>query len=193
MRMRFVPVVAVLVCGMSVHSLAAQDAGEPVAHTTLVPIPYRSYVGFNPLGIPFDIFVLEAESGIAQGVTMGGVGSYVSVNHDRYTTFEFKARYYPGEVVLQGFSLGMTAGYLGFSTPSRSIASTTGEMTARDKLNAPTIGVIVDYNWLLGQQRRFVVGTGVGAKRVLASADDRQRVGLDRALLTARFTVGLAF
>ena len=27
----------------------------------------------------------------------------------------------------------------------------------------------VDYNWLLGSQHRFLVGTGLGAKRVLAS------------------------
>ena len=159
---------------------------------TLIPIPYRSYVGLNPLGIPFDIFAFEVESGIAQGVTLGAVGSYTDFNQDRYTTVDFKARYYPGEVVLRGFSLGLSAGYLAYSTPSRMIASTNA-IPSRDKLNAPTIGVIADYNWLLGQQHRFVVGTGVGAKRVLANTADRERVGLDRAYLTARFTVGLAF
>jgi len=43
------------------------------------------------------------------------------------------------------------------------------------------------------QQRRFVVGTGVGAKRILASSEDRERVGLDRAEFTGRFTIGIAF
>jgi hypothetical protein len=39
----------------------------------------------------------------------------------------------------------------------------------------------------------IMVGAGIGAKRILASSDDRNRVGLDRATLTGRFTVGIAF
>ena len=63
----------------------------------------------------------------------------------------------------------------------------------RESLDTPTFGVILDYNWMLGAQRRFVVGTGVGAKRILASSEDRERVGLDRAQFTGRFTIGIAF
>ena len=60
-------------------------------------------------------------------------------------------------------------------------------------LDTPTFGVIVDYNWMLGAQHGFVVGTGVGAKRILASSEERDRVGLDRAQFTGRFTMGIAF
>jgi hypothetical protein len=60
-------------------------------------------------------------------------------------------------------------------------------------LDTPTFGVILDYNWMLGAQRRFIVGTGIGAKRILASSDERDRVNLDRAQITGRFTVGIAF
>ena len=33
-----------------------------------------TYISINPLGIPFDLFSAEVESGIAQGMTLGGVG-----------------------------------------------------------------------------------------------------------------------
>jgi hypothetical protein len=53
--------------------------------------------------------------------------------------------------------------------------------------------VITDYNWMLGTERRFIVGTGLGAKRILASREARDRVDISRAYVTARFIVGLAF
>ncbi|MDB4878059.1 MAG: hypothetical protein JWM41_4505 [Gemmatimonadetes bacterium] len=180
------------IAGLVIAVVARSASAQAAPTGTLIPIANRSYIGFNPLGIPFDIFTVEAESGVAQGITLGGVGSYIDVNNDRYTSFDFKFRYYPGEVVLRGFSLGASVGYLGFST-SDFPRTQTNQAVGRESLSAPTIGVIADYNWLLGSQRRFLVGTGVGAKRVLASAEERQRVNLDRAYLTARFTVGLAF
>jgi hypothetical protein len=110
------------------------------------------------------------------------------VDDDRWLTFDAKVRYYPGEVVLRGFSLGLSVGSLRYSTLRDSIG-----VPFRQVLSAPTVGVIADYNWMLGTERRFVVGTGLGAKRILASQDERDRVGIDRAYLTARFIVGLAF
>jgi hypothetical protein len=189
MNMRMCGVVAIVatLAAATTPTGACAQAPQPAAPAPLVPIPYESYVGFNPLGIPFDIFAVEVETGVAQGITVGGVASYTDFRHDRYTSFDFKARYYPGEVVLRDFSAGVSLGYLNYSTPSKTVPGT------RDRLSAPTLGLIADYNWLLGTEPRFLVGTGVGIERVLANSGDRQRVGLDRALLTARFTVGLAF
>jgi hypothetical protein len=152
---------------------------------TLIPIPSRTFVAFDPSVIVFDIFSLEVENAVAPGVTAGGVGSYTVVNDDRYTTADFNLRYYPGEVVLRGVSFGLSGGVLRYSALD----------SARERASiiAPTIGILADYNWLIGPSKRFVVGTGVGAKRVLASADDRRRVDLPRAYLTARFVVGYAF
>jgi hypothetical protein len=171
---------------MSAAPMLAQSAPQPA----LIPIANRSYVGINPLGVPFDIFSVEAETGVAQGITLGGVGSYTDVNHDRWESADFKFRYYPGDVVLRGFSLGATVGYLNYSARQ---CCTTGGTEYRASVSTPTVGVIADYNWMLGMDHRFVVGTGVGAKRVLAGENDRNRVGLDRAYLTGRFTIGLAF
>ncbi|HEY4218813.1 MAG TPA: hypothetical protein VGM67_16850 [Gemmatimonadaceae bacterium] len=171
-------------------AVASRASAQTSPQPALIPIANRSYIGINPLGVPFDIFSVEGETGVAQGITLGAVGSYTDVNHDRWESADFKFRYYPGDVVLRGFSLGGTVGYLDYSTPR---CCTPGGTTVRQSVSTPTVGVIADYNFMLGMDHRFIVGTGVGAKRVLASEDDRNRVGLDRAYFTGRFTIGIAF
>jgi hypothetical protein len=152
---------------------------------SLVPIPYRTYIAVNPLGIPFDVASAEMETGVAQGVTVGGQVSYTSLGDDRYSTVDAKVRYYPSEVVLRGFSLGVSGGRTRFTTRSNDVT--------RKSLDFGTIGLLLDYNWMLGVRHRFIVGTGLGAKRVLANSDDREAAGIDHAYVTARFVVGLAF
>jgi hypothetical protein len=151
---------------------------------SLIPIPTRTYVGINPVGLPFDIATIELESGVAPGVTLGGVGSYINVGHPNFTTAEFKVRYYPGEVVLRGPSVGATFGISHI---------TNGSDDNKQSLTTPTVGIIADYNWLYGREQHFLIGTGVGAKRVLASEADRDRVDIDRAIFTARLIVGFVF
>jgi hypothetical protein len=84
--------------------------------------------------------------------------------------------------------LGVSYGHTHFST-----VSTNSIEELHPTLDFGTIGLLVDYNWMLGTRHRFVVGSGLGAKRNLASSDARSAVGLDRAFVTARFVVGLAF
>jgi len=99
-------------------------------------------------------------------------------------------RYYPGEIVLKGFSLGLSGGYLKYSN---FVCCSVNGSSDRASLSAPTVGLALDYNWMLGGAQRFIVGTGIGAKRVLTSQSERDRVGIDRAYGTARFVVGIAF
>jgi hypothetical protein len=152
--------------------------------TGRIPIPSRTYVAFNPVGLPADIGTVEIENAIAQGVTIGGVGSYVDVDHHRFTTFDLKVRYYPGEVVLRDYSIGGSVGYTRFSNIVSGV---------RQTLDAPTIGIILDRNWIYGRGGHFVVGTGIGAKRVLAPVADRDRADVDRAIVTGRLIIGFAF
>jgi hypothetical protein len=182
---------------MSVRALLASGLVllcAPVlrAQSPLVPIPNLTYIGVNPLGIPFDVGSIELESAVAPGVTLGGLASYTDVSNDRFTTFDFKVRYYPGDIVLKGFSAGLSVGYLRYSTLIKD-TDNVPQTSSRQSLIAPTIGVLADYNWMLGRSQRFLVGTGIGAKRVLTSTSERNRVQLGRAYPTVRFIVGFAF
>ena len=159
MRIRSL-VVAVLAV-VALARFAGAQGGESVSR---VPIPYRTYISINPLGIPFDLLSAEVESGIAQGMTLGASGSHIDVGDQRFSSADFKFRYYPSEVVLLGISVGASVGMLRYSDIR--------DAGVRETLDAPTFGAILDYNWMLGAQRRFVVGTGIGAKRILASSEE---------------------
>lgn len=180
--MRFIGVIAVALAATLVHPLAGSSLAG--AQRARVPIPTQTYVGINPLGLPANIFTLEVENAVASGVTLGGVGSYIDVDRSRFTTAEFKVRYYPGEVVLRGLAVGVSAGVTRYSNV------VDGE---RQSLAAPTAGILLDYNWLLGRSERFLVGTGIGAKRVLAAESERRRANVDYATVTTRLILGFAF
>lgn len=160
---------------------------------TDIPIALNSAVAFNPILLPFGSPMMELETGVGAGFTLGGVASYTNLT-DRYTSVEAKLRYYPGQVVLQGFSMGLTAGWLRFSTDNHAPESS-------GTLSAPTVGIIADHNWLLGRSRQFLVGTGLGAKRVLASESDLAPLYLQprnnplgsAKYMNVRFVVGYAF
>jgi len=177
---RSIVIAAVIAAALGVESRAqAPRVGR-------VPIPYRSYVGLNPTIVPLNFGSAEFETGIAQGMTVGAAVSYADIRHNRWTSADFKVRYYPSEVVLSGLSLGLTGGYLRYSTRIDNVPD-------RQQLDAPTIGFEADYNWLLGGTQRFLVGTGGGAKRLLASSAERHRVDQSAAYVTARFILGVAF
>lgn len=188
---------AVTVASLAVLSFAhlagAQDRGAPI-----YPIPFRAIIGLNPLGIPFDIGAFEVEGVVLPGISLGAAGSYSSLSDDqgngegdpRWASGDVKVRYYPGEVALRGFSVGLGLGVTSYSE-KRNVG--TPAVLRRESLTAPTISVLADYNFLLGARQRFVVGTGFGAKRLLASEEDRRRTDAPRAYAFVRFVLGIAF
>jgi hypothetical protein len=173
----------------------AQERGAPI-----YPVPYRALVGLNPLGIPFEIFSIEAEGVMRPGITLGGSASHTALSNDegdgegdpRFTSGDIKVRYYPGEAALNGFAVGLGLGITSYSE-LRNVGTPAAPLLERQTLTAPTISVLADYNFLLGARQRFVVGTGIGAKRLLASAEDRRRADAPRAYAFLRFVLGLAF
>lgn len=175
---------------------AALFVGAPIAVRAqarpVVPDSLRqNLVLVNPLAVIFNVYSAEYERVLTRAVTAGVDGTYYGLSGGDYSTADVKLRYYPQEHALSGFSLAATAGF----------ARVTGEVscdsynpyngacidTAR---NYPTIGIELDYNWLLGPSRRFGVGTGIGAKRLIGTRDEYS--GLS-ALPTGRLSVGLAF
>jgi hypothetical protein len=152
---------------------------------------WRSFIGANPLGIPFDIVSVEAETAVGLGGTVGFVGSYNDFDDKRYTTCDLRGTYYPGEVAMRGFAVGMSLGTTKFNAEDFNACDLNG--CQRIQMRAGTLGVLVDYNWTQGPSQRFVIGTGIGAKRILASQDKRDALRLERAYVTGRFVIGLLF
>jgi hypothetical protein len=182
--MRLTGVTAAALAAVLVHSFADSLYAQGPSARGRVPIPTQTYVGFNPLGVPANVFTLELENAVTSGITVGAVGSYIDFDKSRYATGDFKVRYYPGEVVLRGFAVGVSAGATRYSHMVSDV---------RQSLSAPTAGILLDYNWLLGRSERFLVGTGIGAKRILASESERQRAHVDYATVTTRLILGFAF
>lgn len=178
-------------------AVAAPAAAAQAVPTSATPVRYyRGVIGLDPLGIPFDIFSIEAEGAIAPGMTIGGAAGYFAPeDDDRFTSGDLKFRYYPGEVALEGFAVGLGLGITRRSALAYNCdpAGPCPTEPTREEATGPTVSVLADYNFLLGPRRRFFVGTGVGAKRWIVSRDTRDRVDAERAWVTGRFLVGMAF
>ena len=97
-----------------------------------------------------------------------------------------KGRLYPNEEAPRAFAVGLGLG----AVNTREHVTENGVESLVDE-TSPSIAVYVDYNWLLGRGRRFYVGSGLGAKRILGDSD-----AFDSAPFvygTARFLIGVAF
>lgn len=165
-----------------------------VAHAQLpAPTqPYASELSINPFGIPFGYLDVEGNTSVGGGATLGIMLSHYSPssNDNPFTNVDAKIRYFPNELPFKGFSVGLTAGWTKQQGDSFNGSVTTSTTTT---VSSPTMGVIVDYDWLLGARKRFAVGVGIGAKRLFASRAERDRIGLDAAAGIYRFQLGYAF
>lgn len=175
-RSRLAAAVAIVTIAATPLALAPLQAQAPRANRTLISI--------NPLGLPFKWVSAEVEQRATGIVTLGASFSYIDLIDDAtYTTVDAKLRLYPNEEAFKGFSIGLSAGLARVSEdfsdgPERSES-------------APAVGVLVDYNWILGKSNRVVVGTGVGAKRIFGNDDEFNDVNF--AYPTFRFQVGMIF
>ncbi|HWG35724.1 MAG TPA: hypothetical protein VN650_16275 [Gemmatimonadaceae bacterium] len=138
----------------------------------------------NPFGVVFSFFSGEYEHALSQSASVGFAGTYYAPTDFKYVTGEVKLRYYPSEHAPDGFSVALSAG----------VTHVSGDLLCFDvcdnsATDRPTAGFELDYNWLLGPSRRFVVGTGIGAKRLFGSKTSGSADGLP----TARVVLGVAF
>ena len=149
----------------------------------------KSVLTINPLGIPFEYFSGEFEGLLSGLMTVGLTVSYFGGFDDiDYTTAEAKLRFYPNEEAPKGFSVGLSTG---ITSVEGDRFDGTGTGTTRERETRPTVGVVVDYNWILGKTKRFLVGAGLGAKRILGSSGDIDDFNIGYP--TARFQVGFLF
>jgi len=180
---------AVVAAALAPSLAAAQTSDAPPS-----PLLPQQSVATNPLAIPFGVFSFEYEAALpSPGFTFGLGGTYFSDNGDRNAWAEAKALYYPGETPFRGFSIGLSAGvHQARNVPDCVVFDITGGCSNERKTQtAPTLGVIVSYDWLIGRAERFRVGLGGGAKRVLKD------VGRDDPLWQVypdgRFVIGVVF
>ena len=193
---------------------AAPDASRPLAPTlarTPEAIPLRPRVtrtaSTNPLALPFGVASAEFERAVGPRGLAVGVGAFTSLTRDAtllndggsatFRSLQLKLKYYPREDGLRGFAVGLTAGVAHERELSEAFymyehgVEVARQETFRTR-TAPTLGATLDYNWLLGRDRRFLLGLGVGARRALG-VSPRARGPLTDPLVDPRLQVGIGF
>ena len=176
--------------GVAPTPVRAQDGG---------PAATRQTISVNPLYLPLGMFVVEYERSIASGATFGLSGGYYDPigqdegDEDIYASAEVKFRYYPGERAPRGFAIGVTGGVAHVSSEQGCCTCEGEPFDDDERVTRPTLGVVLDYNWLLGRRRRFLVGTGIGAKRLLGSGGRSDFFDDLDVIPTVRLQVGAAF
>jgi hypothetical protein len=164
----------------------------------------------NLLALPVGFASGEYERAVGSGFALG-IGGVTSLGFapgndddvyggsfdERLATAQLKLKYYPAENGLRGLAVGLTAGVAHFGRSERTTVfdPATGSYlgagpAARRTKTAPTVGAVVDYNFLLGRRRRFLVGVGIGARRALGVRD---RDPLDATLPDGRLQIGFGF
>ncbi|HEV2147465.1 MAG TPA: hypothetical protein VGR37_08680 [Longimicrobiaceae bacterium] len=149
---------AALVALGSASSAAAQEAPPP---------QYRNVLSANPLGLLFEYYNAEYERILTPSTTFGLAGSYITLFDEAdYFSLDGKYRYYPQAQAFAGFAIGGTLGYAQVS--ENDVLGNVGS----ESVSAFSLGVEIDYNWLVGSSRRFYIGTGIGAKRLFGGDVD---------------------
>jgi hypothetical protein len=146
-------------------------------------------LSLQPIGAMLEVYAGEAEIAMSRSATIGFGGTYwgpyITDNDFTYLSGDVKIRYYPDARPFQGFSFGASLGITHVSD-NNTTSGTGGSATG------PAVGVMIDYNWLLGASQRFYVGTGLGAKALFLSNKTLEESATVR-YPTARLSVGWAF
>lgn len=180
--MRFVRFAA-LAAASTLLAVAAEAQSAAAPKTTVISI--------QPLTAIFNVYAAEVEHALSPTWTLGLGESYW--NHDdsgfslRYLSGDVKLKYYPEATPFRGFSFGGQVGY----TSVKEDDSFGSSGSSKTTVSGPTVGVALDYNWLLGPPQSFYVGLGVGAKKIFAKADNAGHATVNYP--TARVSIGFAF
>jgi len=158
----------------------------PLAAQAQAPT-YKNVLSIQPIDIVLTVIAGEYERAITSATTIGIGGTHWATG-DRgdkttYNSGDVKIRYYPGGEALHGFSFG---GSLGFATVS---SDSPGSQSA----SGASFGVLMEYQWLLGAKKNFVVSLGAGAKALTISSSDITSSSFSAHYPTARISVGLAY
>jgi hypothetical protein len=157
--------------------LRAQDS----THTRIASI--------QPINLVLTIVSAEYEQKLGAASTWGIGANYWDAGplgaDGKYVSGELKLRYYPDGVALHGFSVGGSLGYTNISGASSGVRQTT--------VAGPSLGVLLEYQWLLGKTKSFVVAIGAGAKAIVVTQDKTSSNDYTSRYPTMRISIGYAF
>ena len=147
--LQVLPVAAMALLGLFPYAGAAQQQG------TKEPVPHNQVLSANPFLLLFEWANVEYERKISPTGTVGMAGSWISLDegNEDYLSLNAFYRYYPQAAVLTGFSFGGKAGIYRVSDNN-------------EDAMAFGLGFDLGYSWLLGANRNFYIGLGIGATRL---------------------------
>ncbi|MFL5593559.1 MAG: hypothetical protein ACJ78M_03165 [Gemmatimonadaceae bacterium] len=185
MRNRFL----ILAALVPFAAASGQGTVEAASVPAIVLAP-RNVISIQPINAMLTAYSAEYEHQTGGAVTVGVGGTYFEVGDGldevKYKSADLKLRYYPNGAALMGFSFGGTAG---FSTLTGSDISSGDEVSA----SGPSVGVLLEYQWLMGASRNFSVALGAGAKAVFVKDNDVTSDNFTTRYPTVRISVGYAF
>ena len=183
------PSLAAALALLAVAGARAGAQGAPPGAT-----PPRLAIATNPIAVPFGLLSLDLESATrAPGLTVGVAGTWLTDGRDKGWG-DARVTYFPSERAFRGFAIGLTAGVVAEQGDRAGIISCTpdGRCATKPTETAPSLGVRMDYDWLVGARKRMMVGIGLGAKRTLKDVDSN-RSELDQVYGDGRYVVGIVF
>lgn len=149
----------------------------------------HNVISFQPLSAMLTVYSAEYERQTASAVTVGVGGTYWSLGDGSddltYQAADLKLRYYPQGVALRGFSFGGTVGFTSVSGTSTSGAD--------ESASGASLGVLLEYQWLMGASRNFALALGAGAKALMIKEETFTSGDFTARYPTARISVGYAF
>jgi hypothetical protein len=168
---------------------AAASTQEVAAPTQAVAGP-SNVISLQPLIAVFEVYAAEYERKVGSAATLGVGGTYWNLGDDTddvtYKSGDLKLRYYPQGTALMGFSFG---GSVGFT----SVSATTGVDGTDESASGATVGVLLEYQWLMGAKRNVSLALGLGAKALMVDEDEITSGDFVARYPTGRVSIGFAF
>lgn len=171
-----------LLAAAAAIAITSSVASAQRVEGTKAGMPRQNLVSANPIGLLFEWYNGEYEHALSSTASLAIAASsfdFEDNGNDRYTVVDGIARYYPSGRALNGFSVGMSAGFVhrnhDFACFDFGCENDSG--------SAATIGVRGDYVWILGRDQHFSVATGIGAKRVLGNDIGTEGIPIGRLSL----------
>lgn len=150
----------------------------------------HNVISIQPIDAVFTAYSAEYEHQVAAASTIGVGGTFFNAGDGTdkvtYKSADLKLRYYPNGIALMGFSFGGSAGY-------SSISGTDAFDGSHVSVSGPSLGVLLEYQWLMGVQRNVSVALGAGAKAVFVKDTEFTSDNFVTRYPTVRISIGYAF